>query len=169
MFVTTEELKSVAYSYQLNQIVENDDTILLMAINAAIEEAWAYIATRYNAAYIFSTQGANRNALLLEIVKDIALWYIIRLSNVDILYDSIKERYDRAIQWLNRVAKGEIMPNLLALGEPTPGEDPENPSSGNSSSGSSSGNSSSGSSSSGDNSYNHPLRYGSMDKQKYDY
>ena len=37
MFVTEEELRSVAYSYQLEQIVENDVTILHMAINAAVE------------------------------------------------------------------------------------------------------------------------------------
>ena len=35
MFITTE-LKIVAYSYQLQQIVENDETIIQMAIDAAI-------------------------------------------------------------------------------------------------------------------------------------
>lgn len=113
MFVTEEELRSVAYSYQLEQIVENDVTILHMAINAAVEEARGYLSARYNAA-AFAATGADRNPLLLEIVKDIALWYIIRLSNVDILYEPMKERYDRAVQWLDRVAAGRITPDLPA-------------------------------------------------------
>lgn len=112
MFVTEEELRSVAYSYQLEQIVENDVTILHMAINAAIEEARGYLSARYNADAAFAATGADRNPLLLEIVKDIALWYIIRLSHVDILYEPVKERYDRAVQWLDRVASGTITPDL---------------------------------------------------------
>lgn len=114
MFVTEEELRSVAYSYQLEQIVENDVTILHMAINAAVEEARGYLSARYNADAAFAATGDDRNPLLLEIVKDIALWYIIRLSNVDILYQPVKERYDRAVQWLDRVASGRITPNLPA-------------------------------------------------------
>lgn len=114
MFVTEEELRSVAYSYQLELIVENDVTILHMAINAAVEEARGYLSARYNADAAFAATGDDRNPLLLEIVKDIALWYIIRLSNVDILYQPVKERYDRAVQWLDRVASGRITPNLPA-------------------------------------------------------
>lgn len=114
MFVTEEELRSVAYSYQLEQIVENDVTILHMAISAAIEEARGYLSARYNADAAFAATGADRNPLLVEITKDIALWYIIRLSNVDIIYEPVKERYDRAVQWLDRVARGTITPDLPA-------------------------------------------------------
>lgn len=115
MFITEEELKSVAYSYSLEQIVDNDNTIIQMAISAATEEAASYIGTRYNAAEAFGAEGDLRNPLLLEITKDIALWYIIRLANVDILYDSVKERYDRAIQWLDKVATGKLTPNLPTI------------------------------------------------------
>lgn len=138
MFITESELKSVAYGYQLQQIVENDSTIIQMAIDAAIEEASAYLSARYDCNTIFSRTGADRNALLLELCKDIALWYIIRLSNVDMLYEPVKDRYDRAIDWLNRVAKSVISPTLpLATDE------------------------------NGDTQY--PIRYGTMDKQQYDY
>ena len=114
MFITDEELRSVAYSYQLEQIVDNDPTILQMSIDAAVEEASSYLSSRYNAKAVFAAEGKERNPLLLELTKDIALWYIIRLSNVDIIYDSVKERYDRAVKWLDRVAAGTITPDLPA-------------------------------------------------------
>jgi len=114
MFIQEEELRSVAYNYQLEQIVENDATILQMAIEAATEEVRGYLSSRYDTTAAFAATGADRNPLLVEITKDIALWYIIRLSNVDILYEPVKERYDRAVQWLDRVARGTITPDLPA-------------------------------------------------------
>lgn len=114
MFIQEEELRSVAYNYQLEQIVENDATILQMAIEAATEEVRGYLSSRYDTTAAFAATGADRNPLLVEITKDIALWYIIRLSNVDIIYEPVKERYDRAVQWLDRVASGRITPNLPA-------------------------------------------------------
>ncbi len=104
----------MAYNYQLDQIVENDATILQMAIEAATEEVRGYLSSRYDTTAAFAATGADRNPLLVEITKDIALWYIIRLSNVDILYEPVKERYDRAVQWLDRVAAGRITPDLPA-------------------------------------------------------
>ena len=114
MFLTLEELKSVAYSYQLEQIVDNDATILHMAINAAVEEVRGYLSSRYDTRAVFAAEGEDRNPLVLEITKDIALWYIIRLSNVDILYETVKDRYDRAVKWLDRVASGTVTPDLPA-------------------------------------------------------
>lgn len=138
MFIELSELKSVAYNYQLQEIVENDNTIIQMAIEAAIEEASGYLAARYNCSRIFSQTGSDRNPLVVEICKDIALWYIIRLSNVDIIYEPVKDRYDRAIDWLNRVAKSVISPDLpVAVNE--------------------------------DGEEQYPIRFGTMDKQKYDY
>ncbi|MCX6266839.1 MAG: DUF1320 family protein [Bacteroidetes bacterium] len=121
MFLEPQELKSAIYAYQLNEIVEitqeddSNEDIVLMAINAAIEEMKSYLSpnnqgqwndgrTRYDVAAIFSATGTNRNALVLELCKNIAVWYVCRLSNVDIILDKVKDRYDRAIDWLEKVS-----------------------------------------------------------------
>lgn len=116
MFIEVDELKSVAYGYQLNEITEitaDDDSgrdIILMAIDAAIEEMKSYLRRtakglpRYDVDAIFSTEGTARNALVLELCKSIALWYICRLSNVDIIEEKVTKRYDRAIDWLEKVS-----------------------------------------------------------------
>lgn len=112
MFIDTSELKSVIYEYQLNQITENDSTITAMGIDAAIVEVKSYLRGRYDVEAIFSATGGNRNAMVLECCKVLALWHIIGLSNVDILYERIQDRYDRCISWLKNVANGTLAPDL---------------------------------------------------------
>lgn len=112
MFITIEELKTAIYSYQAQEISEADNDILLQNIEAAVQEASSYLAGRYDVGLIFSATGTGRNQLLLELIKNIAVWYIIRLSNVDMIYRHAKERYDSAVDWLNRVANGKLNPDL---------------------------------------------------------
>ena len=100
------------YDYQLEQIVDNDATIVEMSISAAVQEAKSYLAVGYDCDKIFSAIGADRNSLIVELVKDITLYKIVRLANVDIIYEKAKERYDRAIEYLDRVASGKLAPNL---------------------------------------------------------
>lgn len=130
MFITQEELKSVIYAYQIEQITEEDGTvddgIVFMAITAATDEAKSYLRPNlkkqwldgrpnYDVAAAFAKTGDDRNSLLMEMVKSIAIWYVVRLCNVDMIYDNIKERYDRAIDWLKMVNKGEITLDLPLL------------------------------------------------------
>ena len=114
-FITSAELKSVAYDYQLNEITENHSDIVQMAINAAVEEMKSYLTPsnqpqwkdgrpRYDVAAIFSATGTSRNALVLELCKSMALYYVCRLANVDIIQERVQDRYDRAIEWLEKVA-----------------------------------------------------------------
>ena len=119
MFLNIEELKTVMYDYQLSEIVEDDSTIAEMAIQAAIEEVKSYLRSRYDVEKTFSAEQSERNPLILEITKDVALWQIIRLSNPDILHERVKDRYDRAIEWLDKVARGLISPTLPVVQDGT--------------------------------------------------
>jgi hypothetical protein len=115
MFIETSELKSAIYEYQLDEITESDPDIVIMGIMAAVEEMKSYLnpnnqkhwndgRIRFDTDAIFSAAGDERNPLILQLCKTIAVWHIIQLSNVDILHERIKERYDRAIEWLEKVA-----------------------------------------------------------------
>lgn len=112
MFIEKDELKSAIYEYQIAEITEADDAIVLMAISAAVAEMKGYLRSQYDTEQIFSATGDNRNALVLELCKNIAVWYLIRLCNVDMIYEHVKDRYDRAIEWLKQVASGNIAPEL---------------------------------------------------------
>jgi phage gp36-like protein len=114
MYITIDELKSALYVYQAQEITEADNDILLMNIAAAEAEVRSYLAGLYDVEAIFSAEGSKRNPLLMELTKNIAVWYIVRLSNVDLIYKHAKERYDAAIDWLTKVADGKVAPDLPA-------------------------------------------------------
>ena len=109
MFLTTDELKSVMYGYQVAEITEGDSDIAAMAIEAAVQEMAGYLRA-YDTEAIFAAEETARSALVL--CKNIAAWYIVRLANVDIIYDHVKERYDRAIAYLKQVSEGTVAPRL---------------------------------------------------------
>lgn len=139
-FLTTAELNSTIYEYQVNDITGNNPAIVEQAIEAAIDEVKSYLTPGglvewqdgrkvYDVENIFNKIGANRNALILAHVKTIAKWWIIQLSNPDIIYEQVKERYDRSVDFLTKVARGTITigslptyvpPALDPLGNPIP-------------------------------------------------
>lgn len=125
-FLEKAELKSVMYQYQLEEVTEADDDIVFMSIEAATDEVKSYLRQngrkdwqdgrpKYDVDAVFSKEGTERNALLLEITKNIAIWYLIRLCNVDMMFENIKDRYDRAVEWLKKVNKGDITLDLPLL------------------------------------------------------
>lgn len=131
MFILKEDLGTALYSYQIEEITEGNDDIVLQAIAAAETEVKSYLTAnnkrewrdgrlRYDAKKIFGQRGAERNALLVSHTATIAKWYIVELCNADYIYQHAKDRYDRAVAWLKQLAKGEInledLP-LLEIGE----------------------------------------------------
>ena len=118
MFVELEEMRTVLYRYQLDEITEGDDTIALIALQTAEDEVRSYfrngrgLAPAYDVTGIFGLIGAGRNQLLIETIKNIALWNLVRLCNVDTIYDHVKDRYDRSMAWLKDVNRGQIILDL---------------------------------------------------------
>lgn len=134
MFATKEDLKNNIYNYQTDQITEGDDTIVLQALEVAEQEVRSYLVfndkldyldgrPHYDTENIFSARGTDRNPLILNLVTTIAKWHIIDLANVDILHERAKERYDRAIDYLKQLSKGEVtigsLPLIEKVGKPT--------------------------------------------------
>lgn len=130
MFLDKSELKTVAYQYILDQITEGDDSILDFGIESAIEEVKSYLTPNnqhqwkdgrllYDVNLIFSATGSDRNALILGFTKTVAIWKIIQLCNADMIYQNTKDQYDRAIDYLNRIAKGVVTISTLPTLDPT--------------------------------------------------
>ena len=106
MFITKEELQTAIYEYQLADItgMDVDDIAVWHAVAAAVSEASSYLNAKYDIRAIFSAEGDDRHPLLVEHVKSIAVWYIIKRANTDIIFDRAKEYYKAAIDWLKLVA-----------------------------------------------------------------
>lgn len=130
MYLDPSELNTTMYEYQIQQIVQNDTTIVLNAIAAAIDEVKSYLTPNnqnewldgrplYDVEAIFNTTGSDRNALILNHTKTITEWWIIQLSNVDILHEQAKDRYDRSIKYLEKINKGRVTIHGLPVLDPT--------------------------------------------------
>lgn len=120
-YLSNDELGTHLYAENIAVITRGDDTLILAAIDTAIQEAKGYLAA-FDIAAIFGATGSDRNALLLTFVKDIAAWHLINLCNAGSDFKLRQDRYERAIAWLRGVQKGEISPDLPRAevdGEPT--------------------------------------------------
>lgn len=110
-YLTTDELYTHLYDENIETITRGDKAIAQAAIDAAISEARGYL-TRFDTDKIFFSIGSYRNQLLLIFVKDIAVWHLINLSNAGTDMELREKRYDRAIDWLKAVQKGNVSPDL---------------------------------------------------------
>ena len=124
MFIQPEDLGTTIYNYQIEQITEDDESLVIQAILSAESELRGYLAVnnkrewrdgrlKYDLEAIFSASGDNRNPLLVRHCVTIAKWYIVDLCNADVIYEHAKERYDRAVSWLVKLAKGEVTLDTL--------------------------------------------------------
>jgi phage gp36-like protein len=111
MFLTVEELKTHLYHESINVISGEDDTIPTAAIDAAVSEARGYLAA-FDRDRIFESEGSERNALLLLFIKDMAVWHFVNLCNAGTELSLRQDRYDRAVDWLKAVQKGNVSPDL---------------------------------------------------------
>lgn len=122
MYLTPKELKTHLYREDIALIQGDDDTILLSSIDAAVAEARGYLA-RYDVAAVFGAVGEARNALLLTFTKDIAVWHFLNLCNSGNDLDLRRFRYERAIDWLKAVQRGDVTPDLPIRDEDGDGRD----------------------------------------------
>ncbi|ANQ49607.1 DUF1320 family protein [Flammeovirga sp. MY04] len=111
MFITYDEMSTVIYQYSLTEIATQTDVEYQIA--AAVQEMTSYLYPQYDTDEIFSAVGDDRNPLLVEFGKSIAIYYVIRVCNSDYLFEKAQLYYDNAIAWLTKVAENNaIAPNL---------------------------------------------------------
>ena len=126
MFLEEKDLENSIYNYQVEQITEGNEQIVLEALATAEEEVRSYISLnnkrqKYDGRFIYdvdkilSATGTARNPMIKNTMISIAKWHIVDLCNADIIYEHAKERYDRAITWLNKLAKGDITLSTLPV------------------------------------------------------
>ena len=112
-------LKQTDYNAQIRSqilgIITNDteDTLHLAEL-AAQEEIESHLRVRFDVAKIFDVdqQDADRSKLIVLYMVDIALYHL----HSNITPDNVPEirylRYQRAMEWLKKVADGKLTPSL---------------------------------------------------------
>lgn len=85
-----------------------DVQIIEICEDRAIAEMKGYLNKSYDVEAIFSATGNDRNQLILMMAIDIAVYHIYCQHNPYKMSEIRKVRYDRAIEWLKGVMKGDI-------------------------------------------------------------
>lgn len=110
-YLNPYELETHLRGENLLSIAREDETLILSAISTAVAEAKGYLAA-YDRERIFRSEGDSRDPLLLNMVKDIAVWHIIKVCNGGVDMEYRQGLYERAIKWLEHVQQGRISPDL---------------------------------------------------------
>lgn len=123
MIVTPNEMNSVVDSYKLDAITDNTPQITATCLRAAEARVLSFLAGRYKVE-AFGKMPTDAPALadIKEMIKDIALYYVMRRHNVDMAFERVAEAYKMHNEYLAKVAAGEISIPLLPLNTNEKGE-----------------------------------------------
>lgn len=110
-FLTQDELKTVATAEVVNLITRGDEAIVTQIIVESIDLVKTYLFMHFDTNAIFTAVDDARSQVILKYLKDIVIHeiYIRRTKQVN---EAAKLRYDEAMLWLEKVAKGIIQPDL---------------------------------------------------------
>lgn len=114
MFINNEDYKVVIGDAALKVLSQSSADNIANAEAEAIEEISSYLRPVYDVEAVFSAVGDDRNRLIVMYTADIALYHLNASAPQRMGSEVRKERYDRAIKWLEGVQAGRIVPDLPA-------------------------------------------------------
>ena len=112
-FITTEDYDATIHREILDSLLRMDSAsydpqIIEICEDRAISEMRSYLNKSYDCDAIFSATGNDRHALILMFAIDITVYHIFCQHNPYKMAKIRQDRYDRAIEWLKGVMKGDI-------------------------------------------------------------
>ena len=118
MFVTDQDYKVVIGEQALKVVSQISAENRANAETEAVEEIAGYLRPKYDTGAVFSASGTQRNKLVVMYTCDIAIYHMTASTPQKMGMEIRKERYERAVKWLEGVQAGKIVPDLpLAMDE----------------------------------------------------
>lgn len=112
MLITEEDYKIIIGDAALKVVTQTDPMVRENAEMVAQQEIAAYLRPKYDTEAIFAAETMHRDAIIVTYVCDIALYHMIAAMPQKMGSEIRKERYERAIKWLEGVQAGKIIPDL---------------------------------------------------------
>lgn len=110
MILTESDYKVVIGENGYKAISQLDEWNVRNAEREAQEEMASYLRPRYDVEAVFSNE--RRNPAIVMYLVDIALYHLSASLPQKMGMEIRKERYERAIKWLEGVQAGKIVPDL---------------------------------------------------------
>lgn len=111
-FITPDDFRVVIGETAFRSFSQADDSLQEAAVEEAIQEVAGYLRPVYDVDSIFAATGSDRNRFLVMIVVDAALYHLSASQPQKMGSEVRRERYERAIKWLEGVQAGRIDPGL---------------------------------------------------------
>lgn len=111
-YITPADLGTHLYPEVIAEITRNDDTIANAAIDAAVGEIKLYLG-RYDVVQLFGDAGEPAtitDPMLQRMVKDIAVWHLLKVCNVSIDETRARRAYEDTLGTLREILNGRITP-----------------------------------------------------------
>lgn len=112
MFISNEDYRVVIGDAALKVISQSSPENIANAEAEAREEISGYLRPVYDTDAVFSASGEERNRLIVMYTADIVLYHLTASQPQKMGSEIRKERYERAIKWLEGVQAGRIVPDL---------------------------------------------------------
>lgn len=107
-FITPQDYDASIHREILDALTRSDEAVVEICEDRAIAEMRGYLSARYDVDAIFSAEGDDRNQLILMMAIDITVYHLFSIHNPQKMSDIRKDRYDRAMEWLNLVAAFKV-------------------------------------------------------------
>ena len=112
MFITEEDYRVVIGESAMKVVSQSNQEVRTNAELEAQEEVCGYLRPKYDTKAIYEAEGESRNRQIVMITADIALYHMASAMPQRMGIEVRQERYERALKWLEGVAKGTIVPDL---------------------------------------------------------
>ena len=112
-FISINDYDASIHRDILDSITREDTAIVEICEDRAIQEMKSYLNDRYDVIALFPAapaQGATdtRNSLVLMMAIDISVYHLFCIHNPQKMSTIRKDRYDRAVEWLKQVMRGQV-------------------------------------------------------------
>ena len=112
-FITIDDYDATIHREILDSLLRTesasyDPQIIEICEDRAVAEMRSYLNKTYDCEAIFSATGSDRHALILMFAIDITVYHIFCQHNPYKMAKIRQDRYDRAVEWLKGVMRGDI-------------------------------------------------------------
>lgn len=114
-FINLQDYDASIHREILDSLTREDESIVEICEDRAIEEMRSYMSGRYDCDAVFGATGTDRSQLVLMMAIDIAIYHIFSIHNPQKLSQIRRDRYERAVEWLKQISHGDISVDGLPL------------------------------------------------------
>lgn len=120
-FLVKDELKTATTLEIVDLITRSDDSIVADIISESIDLMRGYLHELFDTDAIFSAEDGARSLTVLKHLKSIVVYEIYKRRS-RVINESVKDGYNEAMRWLEKIGDGKIKPDLPKLQDDTDGD-----------------------------------------------